>query len=52
MAANEMGKKVREKVLEAVYELGKSTVKTYTRLGAFEPECDAEVYNMLKEERK
>lgn len=42
-----MGDKLREKVLQGIYHLGVSTAKTYTRLGAYEPDGDAEVYNML-----
>lgn len=45
--SKKMGDALREKVLKGIYCLGMSTVKTYTRLGAYEPADDAEVYNML-----
>lgn len=40
---------VKECVLKVLYALGESTVQTFTRINAYEPEEDAEVYRLLKE---
>lgn len=40
---------LKESILKMLYALGESTVQTFTRINAYEPEEDSEVYRLLKE---
>ncbi len=42
------GSKLREGLIKAVFALGASTVQSFTRANAYEPQEDAKVYRLLK----